>query len=494
MGVDASAVASVLGVETKFEDLREGGVLFLPQRIAVFAQAASDSVYSLDKFQITSAVQAGQRYGWGSPIHLIARELFPSNGDGVGTIPVTVYPLEDVYDTSVAASGTITPSGAASKAGEYQVVINNIKSEPFVIDDTDTVETICDKIKTAIDAVLAMPVTVSDDTTHVSLTAKWAGESGNDLHVEVVGEDLGVTFAVVQPSGGLVNPDLTDALDKMGNVWESLVLNALNISDTDALDVLQTVGDGRWGELVRKPFVAFTGNTATSVASATIVSSARRTDKINAQLVAPGSKDLPFVVAARQLARIAAVANNNPPVSYQMQRATGLTPGDDGDQWDYEERDQAVKAGSSTIEVKDSVINIADVVTFYRPEGEAVPAYRYVNDIVKLQNIIFNIDLIFASQEWAAAVLIPNDQPNVNKAARKPKSAIAEVTALHDSLGLNAIISDPTFAKKNTTASIDSMNPKRLNLTTKVKLSGNANIIDVELGFGFHFGTPAVVG
>lgn len=591
MTVDISAVARVLGIETKFEDLRAGEVLFLPQRVAVLAQGASDAVYSLEKFQATSAAQAGARFGYGSPAHLIARQLFPSNGDGVGTIPVTFYPLVDA-GAGVAAVGEILPSGSQTKAAAYRVKVNNILSEPFVVPVGASVTTICQLIGLAIVAVLEMPVKVTytygvvtatpgtnvgngtvtllsvtgnplpgnyflelitvvanggvfrltgptgtvisssvtmtpaplgttvinvggiqftitdgavdfalgDDFTitvpaiDVQLTAKWEGVSGNAIFIEVEGEDLGVTFAVTQPTGGLVNPDLSAALALVGSVWETLVLNALNIEDTTALDDISTVGEGRWGELVRKPFIAFTGNTKTTVADATAISAARRTDRVNAQLVAPGSVDLPFVVAARQLARIARVANNNPPRDYGSQRATGLVPGADAVQWDYPTRDQAVKAGSSTIEVKDGVVSISDVVTFYRPEGDETPAYRFVVDIVKLQNILFNIDLIFNDVSWDGAPLIPDNQPTVNPEAKKPKMAVAAINGKLDGLGLNAIISDPATAKKSTVASINSGNPKRLDWQTTVQLSGNTNIISATLSFGFFFGQAAVVG
>ncbi len=168
-------------------------------------------------------------------------------------------------------------------------------------------------------------------------------------------------------------------------------------------------------------------------------------------------------------------------------------PGPDGDQWTYQDRDEAVKKGSSTIEVKDGVINVADTVTFFHPSGDPLPAYRFVVDIVKLQNIIFNLDLIFATAEWDGAPLIPDDQPTVNRDAKKPKTAVAAVAAMLDSLGLNAIISDPETAKANTFAEIDPQNPKRLNVATTVQLSGNTNIISVDLNFGFFFGTQAVV-
>tara|TARA_R110000772_G_scaffold268728_1_gene398242 strand:+ start:9575 stop:11089 length:1515 start_codon:yes stop_codon:yes gene_type:complete len=497
--VDASAVARVVGIKTAFKDLRGGGILFLPQRIAVVGQGNTSAVYDTTKRQVTSATEAASLYGYGSPIHLAVRQLFPTNGDGVGTIPVTVYPLED-DGSGVAAAGDITPSGVSSGTASFRVRVNEIDSEDFVVSDGDSVADIITAMTAAINAVLEMPVIATDATpgtsTEVGLTAKWKGTSGNDLTVEVIAtseDTTGVSYAITQPTGGLVNPDVDTALSQVGNVWETMVLNCLDIADTTALDAYQTFGDGRWGALVRKPLVVFTGSTATTVTAATTVSDARKTDRVNSQLVAPGSDELPLVVAARQLARIAKVANNNPPQDYGSQAATGLEPGADGDQWTYADRDSAVKKGSSTVEVKDGVVNISDVVTFYHPSGDPIPAYRYVVDIVKLQNIIFNLDLIFAVPEWDGAPLIPDDQPTVNRSAKKPKAAVAAVCAMLDSLGLNAIISAPETAKENTFAAINEQNPKRLDVATTVQLSGNTNIISVDLNFGFYFGQATVV-
>lgn len=495
--VDASAVARVVGIKTIFKDLRGGGILFLPQRIAVVGQGNTAATYDTTKRQVTSAGEAASLYGFGSPIHLAVRQLLPANGDGVGTIPVTVYPLED--DASgVASTGDITPSGAATEAAAYRVKVNNTLSEEFVVSVGDTVADIVTAMAAAINAVLEMPVTATDATpgtsTEVGITSKWKGASANDIFIEVVGPTTsGVSFAVTQPTGGLVNPDVDAALNQVGNVWETMVLNCLDVADTVTLDKFSTFGEGRWGALVRKPLVVFTGNTATTVTAATTVSDARKTDRTNSQLVAPGSKDLPFIVAARQLARIAPTANNNPPQDYGSQQATGLTAGADGDQWTFIDRDSAVKKGSSTVEVKDGVVNVSDVVTFFHPTGDPTPAYRYVVDIVKLQNIIFNLDLIFATKEWDGAPLIPDDQPTVNRSAKKPKAAVAAVSAMIDSLGLNAIISDPETAKANTLAVINDQNPKRLDVATTVQLSGNTNIISVDLNFGFFFGTAPVV-
>lgn len=493
--VDLSAVARVVGIKTAFKDLRGGGVLFLPQRVAIVGQGNTAATYATTKRQITSALEAAQLYGFGSPIHLAALQLLPINGDGVGTIPVTVYPLDDAL-TGVAAAGSITPSGAATGAASFVVKINNIPSEPFVVANGDSVAVITAAITAAVSAALNVPMTAADGTTLVNLTSKWKGASANGLYIEVVAtseDNSGITFGITQPTGGLVNPDVDDALTQVGDVWETMVLNCLEIADTTSLDKYSVFGEGRWGALVRKPLIVFTGNTATTVTAATTVSDARKTDRTNSQLVAPGSKDLPFAVAARELARIVKVANNNPPRDYGSQAATGLTPGADGDQWTYPDRDSAIKKGSSTIEVKDGVINLSDTVTFYHPNGDPIPAYRYVCDIVKLQNIIFNLNLIFATAEWDGAPLIPDDQPTINPEAKQPKMAVAAVNSLIDSLGLNAIISDPKTAKANTLAQISEQNPKRLDVALTVQLSGNTNIISVDLNFGFYFGTATAV-
>ena len=492
--VDASARARVLGIKPEYRDLSGGAARFLPIRIAVIGQGATAETYATDKKQVFSANEVGDEFGYGSPLHLAVEQLLPLNGDGVGTIPVTVYPLED--DASgVAAAGDITPSVGTITQAAYNVRIAGIDSLPFTVEVGDAVADIIDKMVTAINGVPSMPMIASDGTTTLDLDAKWEGASGNDLEVEVIGPtDAGVTWAFTQPTGGLNNPVLTGAIAQIGNIWETFILNCLDVADTTALDALQTEGDGRWGALVRKPFVSFVGNTIVSQSSAVAVSDARKSDKINSQLVAPGSHNLPCVVAARELARIAAIANNNPPQDYAAQKADGLRPGLDSEQWSYTERDAAFKAGSSSVEVIDDIVTLSDTVTFYHPTGDPLPAYQYVVDLVKLWNVIYNLDLIFTAAEWAGAPLIPDDQPTTNPTAKKPKMAKAAIAQLIDSLALNAIISDPKAAKESIVAAINETNPKRLDVALTVKLSGNTSIISVDLFFGFFFGSAPIVG
>ena len=157
--------------------------------------------------------------------------------------------------------------------------------------------------------------------------------------------------------------------------------------------------------------------------TATATTAARKTDRINCQLVSPGSVHLPVQIAAAQVREIAKVADDNAPTDYGSRRVTTLIPGADSVQWDYATRDAAVKAGCSTVQIKDGVVNISDVVTMYHPDGEIPPAYRYVVDIIKLMQVYYNVDLEFAQPAWDGAPLIPDGQPTTNPNARKPSSA-----------------------------------------------------------------------
>jgi phage tail sheath gpL-like len=496
MSVDVSAVARVLGITTEYKDLRGNAVVFLPQRVAVIGQGSTASTYATTPFQSSRPAEVGTVCGFGSPLHLAAKKLFPTNGDGIGTIPATFYPLEDNVG-GVASAGDITPTGAvtAGESGTVYVYIGEVRSEAITLNDVDhdTIAKICTEIHTRITAILDMPVTSTDSATTVDFESKWEGVSANGIVIRIDGTVPGVTLAITQPVNGAANPLVDPALAQITSKWETMVLNCLDSADTIALDAIQTHGEGRWGTLERKPYIAFTGRTAAAVVAADAESDDRKDDRINSFLVAPGSGEMPFLVAARQLARIVKLANNDPAFDYGAQRADGLEPGLDADQWSYAERDEAVKKGCSTIEVKDGVINCSDIVTMYHPSGDPLPAYRHVVDVAKLQNIIFNLELIFAVDAWNGAPLIPDGDPTTNPNARTPSMAVAAVNTRLEALGLAAIISDVETAKASTFASIDSQNPKRLNVETTVQLSGNTNIVSVNLNFGFYFGAAQLV-
>jgi len=486
--VDPSVIARVLGIETKYENFGPAGTAFLPQRIAVVAMGDDANTYSTTKRTVASSQEVGEVEGYGSPAHLILDQLLPVNGDGVAPIPIDLYPLENPAG-GTASSGDITPTLGTITDAEYAVKINNYASAKFTVVTGDTVGSVVTKMVAAVNGVLKMPMIASDGTTKLDLDAKFKGTLSNELYIEIDGPtNAGVTWAITQPTGGLTNPTVDAALAQIGNVWETLIVNGLELSDSTALDTYQSIGDGRWGALVRKPFMVLTGTVEATAATAYAISDARPTDRVNVFCPEPGGNDLPFVIAARTCARSAKQANVNPPVDYGGLKLDTLTPGADGSQWNFSERDAAVKAGHSTIEVIDGVPEIADLVTCYHPSGEEPPAYRYVVDIQKLMTTIYNLDVRFGAAEWKSAPLIPDGEPTRNPAARSPKDFVTAAANIVRNLGLDAVLVRTAETIPLIQAEIDSSNPKRVNLYVPVYLSGNTNVKSITLAFAFNFG------
>lgn len=491
MSLDSTQRASKLGISTNYANQGATTIRYLPQRIAVFAQGAESVTYTTDKVRYSSAGQVGAALGYGSPAHLIAEQLFPSNGDGVGTIPVTFYPLTK-GDGALASTGAITPVGTQTTPATYYVLINKIRSKSFTIAPDASVATIVSSIVAAINGIPSMPVIASDGTTEVTLTSKYHGAIANDIYVEVEGSTTaGTTFTISQPAGGAGVADVSEHIPKMGSAWETLIINSLASTDTVTLGQFQTEGERRWQPTIHKPYVAFTGSTQATFATAIAVPDARTTDRINCQISAPGCKNLPFVVCARAVTRIAVQANNNPPVAYNGLKLTGLVPGLDSEQWSDVDMNTAVQSGTSISEVRDGIIELTDIVTNYHPSTDPDGSYSYVVDIIKLQNIIYNVNLIFESVGWKGAPLVPDGQEVKNKAARKPSMAKTALFVLFEKLSTEAIISEPEYSKATAAANISTDNPKRLDISFNVKLSGNIKIIDVIQNFGFYFGEVA---
>jgi phage tail sheath gpL-like len=480
----SSSISRITGVNVEYRNFNAGGGGYLPQRLAVFGVGNDDAEYSLQKHEsIGSADAIAKRYGYGSPLHLAARQLFPIGGGGAN-FPVTFYPLRPL-NTAVASEGAISADGIAAAAGSGMVCIGGIETE-FPIAKAATADEVLGAIKHAINIKLEMPVIAGDiDNGELLLTAKWKGDSGNDIKVEIETIVSGFTFGITAFSGGALDPDIEPALAAIGPIWETFILSCFSWKKTSRLNQFQLFSEGRWNELEKKPCVIAHGSTD-DYETRTAVTDLRKNDYANFLVQSTGSRELPFVIAARGLVSdIMTNANSNPPLGYSG-KLTGLAAGKDEDQENYLVRNNAVSKGASTNIKTGSVAELNDIITFYHPDGEAIPPRRYVVDLVKLQNVVFNVRMITESDEKKGAPLVSDITATSNPRAIQPKTVKTELMNLATALAKAAIIQEPLFTKENLIVKIDSFNPKRLNFQYPVKLSGNVEVISGDIYFGFY--------
>lgn len=491
MGVSASAVSRVTGISVTPRNFNVGNASMLPQRLVIIGQGNDSVAYSTDKYECDgSAASVGERYGFGSPLHLAALQLFPSSG-AMATFPVSIVPVKKGDSGFVAAAGSITVTGTATASAPVVVSVGGLDVQVAVLKEA-TADDVATLIASAVNAELNSCVSASAASGVVTFTAKWSGAIGNRISLSVKGDVAGLTFAATAFAGGMGTPAIAGALETIGDVvWETFILDTFDYKDgADAsaqLEAFQVWGEGRWSALEKKPVMVAHGCTD-DYATRTAITDARPSDYINFLIESVGSPELPFVVAARGLLDILSTADTNPAQNYKGV-LTGLKRGADTVQESYTVRNQSVMKGASTNITNGSVAELNDIVTFYHPAGSGkFPIRRYVVDAVKLANVVYNLRLITESDEVKGAPLVPDEQVTSNPTAIQPKMFHTWLANLATSLGMAAIISDPEFTIKNIEVGIDSENPKRVNYTFPCKISGNVEVVSGDVYFGQYVG------
>jgi phage tail sheath gpL-like len=225
--VSPSSISRVCGVEATYRNFNQGVAAMLNQRLTVIGVGNDNAVYDLEKHEVFTAALVAERYGWGSPLHLVAEQLLPAIG-AAAEFPVTMIALKKATGAT-AVSGSIGITGTAEANGSGVVYIGGIRAE-FAAAKGAVAATVLGNIKTAIDGVLSMPAitgTIADG--ELPLTTKWSGGLGNGISIVIEADIPGLMFSITNFSSDAFDPDVTSVLEKIGIAWETFILTNLFI-------------------------------------------------------------------------------------------------------------------------------------------------------------------------------------------------------------------------------------------------------------------------
>jgi phage tail sheath gpL-like len=178
---------------------------YLPQRIAILGEAntANQSGLTVAPFEFTTAREVGIKYGYGSPLHQMARILRPVNSTGVGGIPTVIYPqISDAGATATVIKAGIT--GTATANVTHYIVISGrdgLDGEFYAINIAlgDNAAAVEAKIIAAVNGVLGCPVTAADNSGDIDFTTKWEGVSSAEVNIsyDTNGNAAGLVYAEI---------------------------------------------------------------------------------------------------------------------------------------------------------------------------------------------------------------------------------------------------------------------------------------------------------
>lgn len=475
----------------------------LPQRIAVLAEANTDNqaALSTDPVEITSAQQAGKLYGFGSPIYNIMRILRPVYGDGVGGIPVIVYPQLAAVG-STARVQTITPTGNATGNGVHTLVIGGRKSVDGSTYDVnivtgDTPTTIAAKMNDVISAVLGCPVKATTNLAVTTTTTKWTGltAQGVTITVDNNGNSLGVTYAVAEVTPAAGTPSIASALQLFGSEWNTSVINSYGAVESvmAALEQVNGIPDpdnptGRYAGIVMKPFIALTGSVLED--PSTITDTATRSANVTIAICpAPLSQGLAMEAAANMAVIFTRTCQDTPHLDVNGKNYPDMpTPTVIGAMAVYNNRDAIVKKGCSTVDLVGGYYQVSDFVTTYHPEGEEPPQFRYCRNLNLDFNVRYGYYLLEQINVVDHAIAADTDDVAVGNII-KPKQWKSIVAQYAEDLSRRALIAEKEFMQNSITVDLSTVNPDRLDTFFRYKRTGIARISSTTAEAGFNFGT-----
>ena len=501
--IDISIASRAVGYNLKNENFNPS-TPYLPQRIAVIGEANTANQATLDDtpYEATTAKEVGDRYGYGSPLHQIARILKPIYGGGV-SCPVVFYPQASdiaatarIYKLGVAVATSVTESAT------HYVVINgrdNIDGIPYAINLVagDTQSTVTAKIIAAVNAVLSAPVVSSLSTLDVDFTTKWKGltASNLDIRIDTNGTPAGVVYSQVSNTGGTGVVSLYYLMQDFGENWNTIIVNPYSdqLANLETYNgtIGATVPSGRYLSTVWKPFIALFGNTASTKSALVAITdaTARKSQVTNVLCPAPNSEAYPWEAAANAAVLCATVAGSTPHLGIAGKSYPDMpVPTDEiiDEMASLDDRNYLMQHGCSTVTITNGKYTIQDFITTYHPDGDVVPKFKFVRDLIDDWNCAYKWKLIMIRDIQDKTITSDAIPVRVDNTISPKQIKSLLIGHIQDCAQL-ALITDTQFSIASITVGVNGTAPFRLDISFRYKRTSTANQVSTDAAVDFSY-------
>ena len=286
----------------------------------------------------------------------------------------------------VAATGTITVSGAATAAGTINLYIAG-QLVQVAVGSADSANTIATHIGAVINAALDLPVTATVSSAVVTVACRWKGLTGNDIGLQdsyrgsAGGEALptGVSLAYVVMSGGTTNPSLAPAVTGMGaNPYDFIIHPYTDSGSLSTISAAMNDAAGRWSwleQIYGHVYTALRGSLSNLVTFGALVNDQHLTvAAIDADCQAPC-----WEYAASYGAANAVFIKADPARPTQTGQLNGIMVPRAGKQFIQSDRNTLLAWGVATSSVVAGVVQVERAITTYQLDQYGQPDTSYMD-------------------------------------------------------------------------------------------------------------------
>ncbi|MEG2392433.1 MAG: phage tail sheath subtilisin-like domain-containing protein, partial [Pseudomonas sp.] len=284
------------------------------------------------------------------------------------------------------AKGVLTLTGTATQAGLLNLYVGGVRVQATVVNGATAAQA-ATALAQKINASADLPVSAAAAEGVVTLSAKWTGDSGNDISLQFNrlgksnGEETpaGLTSAVTAMTGGAGVPDQIAAVAALGD--EPFEFIALPWSDLATLNTWQAVMDdstGRWSwakQLFGHVYSAKRGTVGTLVAAG----QARNDQHMTIQALEPGVPQPVWVQAAALAARTSVFISADASRPTQSGSLPGVDPAPASERFTLTERQSLLNYGIATAYYEGGYVRIQRDITTYRKNAYGVADNSYLD-------------------------------------------------------------------------------------------------------------------
>ena len=451
MTIGPTTLAGAVGLKI-YNRQQEPATSLLPQRIAVIGSYNPAKTLVVDEVPvlILNEGDAGNRFGYGWPLHRLIKAVFEENGGcRVYAVPQT--------EVGTAAAGELAFTGTATSAGVLYVRAGNDLVAQLAVSIGDTAAIVGAALETLINAYTEAMITASDATGTITINSKAKTTWGNGIALTVNEYDdgsanspepmpTGISVAITDMASGATLPDIDDALDALGTGDEKNYLGITKIVHSYGLDQTTMTKVSTWNGLgnqavglfedtITKPVTTWYADvTAANLSTLVTLGGTNKSCRDQIILGVPTSNSHPCILAAWACGVAANRNITHAERSYRgliLSRAHVGTPGSDRWTKDHANRQTAVESGIATTIVKNGVVTLADVVTTYHPDDVVVSSngYRKAEHISITQNILNSLRTTFESDSWQGMTLVLNKENVTNITSRATTRDLSDIRA-----------------------------------------------------------------
>jgi phage tail sheath gpL-like len=450
---------------TEFDPTQaDRGLSEMPFNVLLVGQMLpSGTAEPLTPLRPTTEAQGRELFGRGSQLAQMIAAFLKANS----FTKMTAIGVEDDEESGVAATGSVTFSGAVSRAVPLCLYVGGslVRVGTAVGSSATAVAT---AVAAAINANLDLAVTASAEDGTVTLTSKHKGECGNDIDIRFSyrEEDFpsGLDAVITAMTGGAANPLPGPILAAMSGQRYHMI--AWPWADATNLAALGAELNDRWGPLRQIDGQAVLSKTGTFAQVTTFTSSLN--NRHLTVLPNEGSPTLTWVDSAASTAILAYYGASDPARPFQTLTIPGLLAPAVRARWsDFPEKNQALFEGCSVRMVTPAGdVAFSNVITTYRVNewGAETQAYLQLNSVLTLSYLRYDWNNYMQSK-YPRYKLASDDQAKLVNPAQPimtPSLAKAEAIARMNEWVRAGLVEAPEDFANKLRVERNADNPNRL--------------------------------